>query len=302
MIPWLLLLFLAQGPAQNPAPSWCAGRSGPEYAALTRIPVRDTWFEVYRVAPGTFAITEPRQSQGTISYLILGEKQALLFDTGMGIGNLKAVTSEMTPLPVTVLNSHTHHDHVGSNWQFSVTGMDTDFTRRNAQGSRDEAQAEIAPGQVCGELPAGFDPKAYETRKWNTGGYRHDGDRIDLGGRAVEIIATPGHTPDAISLLDRTNGLLFTGDTYYKGTIWLFREETDLTAYGESVKRLAALAPNLKMVLGAHGFPVSDPSVLPDLVSAFTTLRSGTIEPASNTGGRARYKIGDIGFLLRANN
>src|SRR2546429_25298 len=85
----------------------------------------------------------------------------------------------------------------------------------------------------------------------------------------------PGHTPDSISLLDRANGLLFTGDTYYPAPIWLFRPETDLDAYVNSVKRLAALVPNLKLVLGAHNIPAAEPSVLSRLVTAIQAVRSG---------------------------
>jgi glyoxylase-like metal-dependent hydrolase (beta-lactamase superfamily II) len=146
----------------------------------------------------------------------------------MGISD--KVTAELTRLPIVVLNSHTHNDHVGDNWQFeTIYGMDTDFTRKNAQGSREDAQAELAPDQICGQLPKGFDPKTYTTPPWKITAYKHDGDRIDLGGRWLEVIATPGHTPDAISLLDRANGLLFTGDTYYPGPIWLYRPETNLS-------------------------------------------------------------------------
>ncbi|MBU6246641.1 MAG: hypothetical protein KGN77_02700 [Xanthomonadaceae bacterium] len=36
-------------------------------------------------------------------------------DTGMDIGNLRSLVSELTPLPVVVANTHTHPDHVGSN-------------------------------------------------------------------------------------------------------------------------------------------------------------------------------------------
>jgi glyoxylase-like metal-dependent hydrolase (beta-lactamase superfamily II) len=89
--------------------------------------------------------------------------------------------------------------------------MDTAFTRENAKGSTADAQAEIAPGEICGELPKGFDPKTYRTKPWHVSFFIHDGFRIKLGGRTVEVIATPGHTPDAIALLDRENGLLFTG-------------------------------------------------------------------------------------------
>ncbi len=230
--------------AQTSIPEWCRALPRPEYKALERVPVSDPWFEVYKPAPGVFAIYEPHQAEETIGYLIVGEKRALLFDTGMGISDIKKITAELTKLPIIVLNSHTHDDHVGGNWEFdTVYGMDTDFTRKNAQGSREDAQAEITPDQICGTLPKGFDAKAYATRPWKITAYMHDGDRIDLGGRTIEVIATPGHTPDAISLIDRANGLLFTGDTYYPAPIWLFRPETDLNAYAASIRRLAALAP-----------------------------------------------------------
>ncbi len=83
------------------------------------------------------------------------------------------------------------------------------------------------------------------------------------------------HTPDAISLLDRANGLLFTGDTYYPAPIWLYRPETDFDAYASSIQRLAALAPQIKLVLGAHNIPVAPPSVLLTLVDAFAQVRAG---------------------------
>lgn len=174
----------------------------------------DPWFEVYRVAPGVFAIYEPHQAEEVISYLIVGAKQAALFDTGMGISDIQKVTAELTALPIVVLNSHTHHDHVGGNWQFKdVLGMDTAFTRASAQGTTAGAQDELGPDMICGELPRGFDARSYATRPWTITRWIHDGDHLDLGDRVLEILATPGHTPDAICLLDRQHGLLFTGDT-----------------------------------------------------------------------------------------
>jgi len=287
--------------ADTTIPEWCRALPRPEYKNLERVPVSDPWFEVYKVAPAVFAIYEPHQAEETISYLIVGEKRALLFDTGMGISDIRKVTAELTRLPVVVLNSHTHNDHVGDNWRFeTVYGMDTDFTRQNARGSRDDAQAEVTPDQICGNLPKGFDPRTYVTRPWKIEAYRHDGDRIDLGSRWLEIIATPGHTPDAISLIDRANGLLFTGDTYYPAPIWLYRPETDLDAYVASVKRLAALAPDLKLVLGAHNVPVAPPSVLPRLVAAIEAVRAGKVPATPQEGGKAIFKVDDISFLLRA--
>jgi glyoxylase-like metal-dependent hydrolase (beta-lactamase superfamily II) len=286
--------------AQTEIPDWCRALPRAEYKSLQRVPVSDAWFEVYKVAPAVFAIYEPHQSEETIGYLIVGQQRALLFDTGMGISDVKSVTAHLTQLPIVVLNSHTHDDHVGGNWQFdTVYGMDTDFTRKSAQGSRAAAQEEIAPGQICGTLPKGFDPAAYATRPWKIKKFMHDGDRIDLGGRSLTIIATPGHTPDAISLFDAANGLLFTGDTYYPGTIWIYRPETNLAAYDASIRRLAALAPQVRMVLGAHNIPVASPSVLPQLVTAFEAARDHKV-PATPAGtGKVTYKVDNFSFLMR---
>ena len=286
---------------QSSLPEWCKALPRPEYKSLERVTVSDPWFEVYRVAQSVYAIYEPHQSEEVISYLISGTKQALLFDTGMGIGDLKKVVLELTHLPVTVLNSHTHNDHVGDNWQFqTIHGMDTDFTRQNARGSRESAQAELEPGQICGSLPAGFDSKAYSTKPWKIARYVYDADVIDLGERKLRVLATPGHTPDAISLLDRANGLLFTGDTYYPARIWLFRPETDLAAYEASIRRLAALAPQVKTVLGAHNIPLADPSVLPRLVTAFQKVRAGKVAALPESDGKVSYNVDGFSFLMRA--
>jgi glyoxylase-like metal-dependent hydrolase (beta-lactamase superfamily II) len=295
------VLTLSSASAQTQKPEWCRPLPRPEYKTLERVPVNDSWFEVYKVAPAVFAIYEPHQSEETISYLIVGDKKAALFDTGMGISDLKKVTRELTSLPIVVLNSHTHDDHVGDNWKFdTIYAMDTDFTRKNAKGSRQDAQEEIAPDQICGILPKGFDPKTYATRPWKITSYIHDGDRIDLGGRTLEVLATPGHTPDAISLLDRANGLLFTGDTYYPATIWLYRPETDFNAYDGSIRRLAALAPQIKAVLGQHNIPVAPPSVLPRLVTAFEAVRAGKIQPTPGDPGQVIYKVDGFSFRMRA--
>lgn len=284
---------------QAEKPEWCKPLPRPEYKSLERVLPNEPWFEIYKVAPATFAIYEPHQEEEIISYLIVGTKQAILFDTGMGIGNIRGIVSRLTSRPVVVLNSHTHNDHVGGNWQFNfIYGMDTAFTRANAKGSRADAQAEIAPDQICGELPKAFNPQTYVTKPWHISLFVHDGFKIDLGRRTVEIVATPGHTPDAICLLDRANGLLFTGDTYYPAPIWLFRPETNLDAYVASVKRIAALAPQVKLVLGAHNIPVARPEVLAKLVDAIQAVRAGKGDVKSEGAGKAMHTYQGLQFLL----
>ncbi len=280
-------------------PEWCKKLPRPAYSKLERVANPDPWFEVYRIRPGTFAIYEPHQLEEVISYLVVGGNKALLFDTGMGISNIQAVVAGLTQLPVIVLNSHTHNDHVGDNWRFyDIYGMDTDFTRTNARGSKADAQAELAPEELCAALPPGFDAKAYATKPFHITHWLHDGDTIDLGGRTLKVIATPGHTPDAIALLDEKNGLLFTGDTFYLGPIYLYRPETDLDAYVASMKKLAALAPHLQLLLPAHNTPVADPAYLPKVVTTMEKVRRGEVKAVANDG-KHEYMFDDFSFLMR---
>jgi glyoxylase-like metal-dependent hydrolase (beta-lactamase superfamily II) len=280
-------------------PEWCKKLPRPAYSKLERVPTADPWFEVYKVRPGVFAIYEPRQLEEVISYLVIGGDRALLFDTGMGISNIQAVVTGLTKLPVSVVNSHTHNDHVGDNWRFSdVYGMDTDFTRANARGSKEDAQAELAPEEICGSLPTEFDAKGYTTKPFHIRHWLHDGDTIDLGGRTLKVIGTPGHTPDAIALLDEKNGLLFTGDSFYLGPIYLYRPETDLGAYAASMQKLAALAPRLQLLLPSHNVPVADPSYLSKVVAAFQQVRRGEVKPVV-TDGKHEYLFDGFSFLMR---
>jgi len=293
---WLVSSLAAQ---QAPQPEWCKNLPRAAYSKLERVPVTDTWFEVYKIRPGVFAIYEPHQLEEVISYLIVGGNKALLFDTGMGISNIQAVVAGLTRLPVSVLNSHTHNDHVGDNWRFSdVYGMDTDFTRANARGSREDAQAELAPGEICGALPLNFDVKAYATKPFHITHWLHDGDKMDLGGRVLQVIGTPGHTPDEIALLDEKNGLLYTGDTFYQGPIYLYRPETDLEAYVASVRKLAAMIPHLQLLLPSHNVPVADPGYLPKVVAAMQQVRRGEVK-AIDKDGKHEYIFEGFSFLMR---
>lgn len=298
LLAMLIAAFLT-GFTTEQKPEWCRSLPHPEYQKLERVPSRDPWFEVYRIRPGVFAIYEPHQSEEIISYLITGKRTALLFDTGMGISDIKATAQQLTKLPIAVLNSHTHNDHVGDNWRFTeIYGMDTDFTRTNARGSREDAQAEIAPGEICGPLPAGFDRTAYQTKPFHITRWLHDGNTIDLGERVLQVLATPGHTPDSISLFDSKNGLLFTGDTYYPGPIFLYRPETDLDAYARSLQKMIALGSRVGLLLPAHNVPVAAPADLGRALHAMEQVRSGQVRPVPH-GNKWEYKFQGFSFLLK---
>jgi glyoxylase-like metal-dependent hydrolase (beta-lactamase superfamily II) len=96
--------------------------------------VAGDWFKVRAIAPGVFAISEPRQYEGITSLLVVGSEKAVLFDSGLGVARIGEVVRKLTTLPVTVINSHTHFDHVGGNRGFAdVRNLDDPFSRASAR-------------------------------------------------------------------------------------------------------------------------------------------------------------------------
>ena len=282
-------------------PEFCSEIPRPGWAAYEKRSASDAWFEVYRLDDDLYAIAEPLQWQEVISYLIIGKDRALLFDSGNGMGDIKAVVDKLTSLPVSVLASHSHFDHIGDHWRFDdILAPETPYTDERARGYPNEAvREEASRAAVCAPLPAGVTEENHQVKPFAPTARVGEGSRIDLGGVSLEALAVPGHTPDAVALYDRENGRLFTGDTYYKGPIWLFVPETDLAAYRTSIARLAALAPSLKAVYGAHNEPFSAPEELIKVRDGFEAVMDGEKEPAEIADGRARYEFPTFEILMR---
>lgn len=285
-------------------PPLSAGRARtlrPAYAALERVDVPGEWFAVFRVAPGVLAIHEPFQEQEVISYLVEGEERALLFDTGMGLAPIRPVVESLTRRPVTVLNSHTHYDHMGGNFEFeAILGVDDPYALENADGwSHESVAGEVTPEAFRAEKLPGFDASRYRVRPFQTTRFVDDGHVVDLGDRRLEVLRLPGHSPDSLALLDRGRGQLFSGDTFYEGPIWLYFPGTDLDAYARSVARLAALAPSLETVFPAHLTPVASPRRLVDLRDALARVRGGRTRPERHEGGLVEHVFEGFSFLMR---
>jgi glyoxylase-like metal-dependent hydrolase (beta-lactamase superfamily II) len=71
------------------------------------------WFHVYALDDDTYALSEPKYWQQNVSYLLVGKRRALLFDTGPGIYSIRAEVERLTSLPVIAIPTHLHFDHVG---------------------------------------------------------------------------------------------------------------------------------------------------------------------------------------------
>jgi len=255
------------------------------FKALKRVPVKQDqgWFEVYEIDGSTYAIYEPGHFQEVMSYLIIGDREAVILDTGLGIGNIKLVTDELTDKRVSVVNSHSHLDHVGGDYLYEDVAiydhpiaLET-LHRKSESWSRYE-QRVLGPGQVWKPLPPGVSPETIKIHPSEPTRLLHDGDKIDLGGRVLEVLHTPGHCPDEIVLLDREMRGLFTGDCFYMARLYAHGQFSDLDVYYETAKRLASLVPDVDWLYPSHKETKVPSAKIHEMVDAFRKLLDGTAE------------------------
>jgi len=268
--------------------NWWDALPRPAWNEFPKVLESQGWFEVYEIRPGVFAIHEPGQFEEVISYLVTGTEKALLFDTGLGIGDMRSVVAELTELEPIVVNSHTHYDHVGGNHQFeAVYGTGTEYTMSNAKGRKHEDVAEfIGEGWIWKRTPEGFDRDRYESKPFAIAKTIVDGEAIDLGGRKLEVVFTPGHAPDALCLLDRENRLLFTGDTFYPAALYAHLPGSDFALYRQTAQRLAELRDDVDFVLPAHNEPLVASELLVRMRDAFEAIAASEAEFVLTDGNR----------------
>ncbi|HEY6927142.1 MAG TPA: MBL fold metallo-hydrolase, partial [Steroidobacteraceae bacterium] len=216
----------------------CASRavaaSGPQRPATP-----PDWFHVFAIDARTYAISEPKYWQQNVSYLLIGKRRALLFDTGPGIYSIRAEVNRLTSLPVVAIPTHLHFDHVGDLEEFAdVRLLDTPSLR-----------AQIHSGFIVEP------PEQYMLRKsvrYRVHGWVQDGEKIDLGNRHVKILSTPGHTADSVSLIDTEGGRVFVGDLVNRVVLLYAVPGSDVAAAGRSLRRLLSLSPASVVAYEAH--------------------------------------------------
>ena len=153
------------------------------------------------------------------------------------------------------------------------------------------ARETLKPARLCKPLPAGLSNELvakddYRLRPWQVSHRVKDGEVIRLGGRELIVMQTPGHSPDSLCLHDEKNGLLFTGDTFYRGAIYVWMPGADVRSYERSIRKLAHLAPHLKLLLPGHGSPTATPADLPDVAHALEQIRAGAVNAVISEGNR----------------
>ena len=217
--------------------------------------------EFYHIEKVSDYIYQITSKENTNCQLIVGTEKALLFDTGYGIGNLAEEVKKITSLPVIVVNSHGHLDHINGNNQFEGTiyiheadlALAGNHSCMNCRAGAVE-NAKHTPNFLEHTeeniLPEGFDADSYIHATMPEWTFVEEGHTFDLGGITLEVIHFPGHTVGSIGLWDAQDKILFIGDAFGPFT-WLFADEAStLSEYTKTLYKAKALEP--KFMLAGH--------------------------------------------------
>ena len=215
--------------------------------------------------------------QGTLStaYLVEGSKEALVIDVCSGQEGFRDIVRQLIGnKSVAAALTHGHFDHSGGIKYF--------------------------PEVLLHKADTGFLPKDATARHK----YIDDGTVLDLGGKKIEVIAIPGHSPGSVAFFDRAGRYIMTGDAVGSTMVWMQISSLPLTVYLESVKKLEVLKDGIdELYVGHHEQEKVKltPQYISDMRIVTEKVLDGTIETipyemGSRSGRQARYGSATLVF------
>lgn len=206
-------------------------------------------FACSQIAPGVTMIVDVL---GNHCYLVEGMDRALLVDSCDGFGNLRACVEELTDLPVTVVITHGHEDHMmGSYWFGEAHLSPLDGGAQRWEGSEERIQRIYE--QVCEEgLVTADTPYALRDGVRPVELPVTDGDVFDLGGRTVRAVALPGHTAGSMGYLLEDVGVLFAGDAVTPVMCLFFEDSLSIQEWRDKTLARMAELPFTSFYTGHH--------------------------------------------------
>ena len=200
------------------------------------------WFSVEQLDADSYALSERQHWEETNCYLLLGSEKALLIDTGLGVADIARVVQGLTRLPVEVVTTHVHWDHIGGHGAFEEIAVFEAEAQWLAGGFPIplEAVKHNLLREPCG-FPPSFDAEQYQIYQGGASVFLRDGEALDLGNRRLRVVHTPGHSPGHICLYEEGRQYLFSGDLVYAGCLDAFYPTTDPALFRHSIQQIRAL-------------------------------------------------------------
>lgn len=229
------------------------------------------WFTTEKISEDTYVISEYRHQEETHVYLLIGSKQDLLIDTGLGIMNIADIVLSLSKHPIIVCATHVHWDHIGSHASFqniAVHEQEASWLEESFPLPLPFVKQQLLKGLT--ESPLSFHIDSYQIYKGKPSQILHDQDIIYLGNREITVFHTPGHSPGHMCFYERSRAILYTGDLIYQGCLYVNYPSTDPYAYLQSLQRLSTLP--IHTLFPAHHQLYISSNLLSNIYDAFQSL------------------------------
>lgn len=206
--------------------------------------MEDKKIDIIKINDRVYLLDEAHESTG---YLCIGERRACLIDTMNGYNDLKKVCASITELPVTVVNTHGHPDHIMGNMFFDNAYLN--------EKDWDLAKSFIEEAE-CVELQKKLGRSFPEFTNIS------EGDVIDLGGITLKIYELAGHTAGGILVLCPELRILFTGDSI-NHHLWMQLDGcTTIHELADNLEEVMFLEKEADYILHGHARSVDDISLI----------------------------------------
>lgn len=247
-------------------------------------------YRIKAIDESTWQIEEYNENAGVYMYLLAGKKKAILIDTGFGTIDLKKIVQSLTSLPVEVILTHGHADHIGG----------TSFFERVYLNEKDRQVYQQHSAVKYRKSMTGEDSFAPVKAECT---YIKGTEKMDLGDRILKLIPTPGHTIGTICLLDVEKKRMYTGDTCCEANVLLNLDyATDIQTYRNSILRLKQ--ENFTITWPAHHKTPVMPDILDEFEEAATLLLEGkakgeTIDLGGEFGQAMLFSWKRVGIVYK---
>lgn len=230
----------------------------------------DKPLKITKLKPFLYLMDEAGEATG---YLLIGDDKACVIDTMNGHNDIYKAVREITDKPVIVVNTHWHWDHICGNIFFEKA-LIHEVDRKIADDFINEPEFIKWLEEKEKVMPPFED--------------FHGGDIIDLGGKSLEVIELPGHTPGSVILLLREDRILFTGDAI-NHHLWMQLDGClTLEEYVKELDKVMYLEEKADHILHGHASGFDDISLIRCLRNGIEEICEGKTEddrPYTWSGG-----------------
>jgi glyoxylase-like metal-dependent hydrolase (beta-lactamase superfamily II) len=237
---------------------------------------RPDWYTITDAGNGIIIIQEWIGVEDVKSFLVEGENDVAVLDTGAGVGDFAGLVARLSEKDPLVLQSHSHWDHIGDSHRFARVLIHPDEADDLRHGTPNEDFSGLfGPGGMeYDRLPEGYDPASASIPGTDPTGWLIEGDTFDLGGRVLTAHHTPGHSPGGMTLLDPASRTLFPGDAINLGEHYVYYPDSNPADWRRTLEKLVELSKDVDILRPSHG-PEMTPDDVRQIHTAYEDIWAG---------------------------